>query len=115
MSSSIRGAPASAPRHLTQVRSLSMPPCLLHLSTSLISPATRSTAPPSFPSSLGIPLCKISLPVFGLVLLDFFTVMLAASAVLFSMQKMHSFSYFDTAFCATDLCHSDQTSSSRSS
>jgi hypothetical protein len=62
-----------------------------------------------------IPLCKISLPVFGLVLLDFLTVMLAASAVLFSMFKMHSFLYFDTAFFATDLCHSDLTSSSRSS
>jgi hypothetical protein len=50
-----------------------------------------------------------------LVLLDFLTVLLAASAVLFSMFKMHSFPYFDTAFCATDLCHSDLASSSRSS
>jgi hypothetical protein len=55
-----------------------------------------------------------SIPIL-LVLLDFFTVMLAASAVLFSMFKMHSFPYFDTAFCATNLCHSDLTSSSRSS
>jgi hypothetical protein len=41
-----------------------------------------------------------------LILLDFFTLMLTALAMLFPMFKVHSFPYFDTSFCANDLRHS---------
>jgi hypothetical protein len=41
-----------------------------------------------------------------LTLLDFFTLMLTALAMLFPTFKVHSFPYFDTSFCANDLCHS---------